>query len=101
MVTNSWGGNIALRLATRRPQVFRSLTSHEPPLLSLLENDPESAEMLEQGAGSIEAVAGKIAAGDHEGGARRETIEGAAHVPQLTTPERCVEITMRAVRQTA
>ena len=32
VATNSWGGNIALRLATRRPDVFRSLSCHEPPL---------------------------------------------------------------------
>jgi pimeloyl-ACP methyl ester carboxylesterase len=31
----------------------------------------------------------------------RETIEGAAHVPQLTTPERYVEVTTRGVRQQA
>ena len=31
VVTNSYGGNIALRLATRRPEVFRSLSCHEPP----------------------------------------------------------------------
>ena len=33
--------------------------------------------------------------------ASRETIEGAAHVPQLTTPERYIEITTRALRQKA
>ena len=31
----------------------------------------------------------------------RETIEGAAHVPQLQTPERYVEVTTRAVQQAA
>jgi hypothetical protein len=30
----------------------------------------------------------------------RETIDGAAHVPQLTTPERYVEITTHALRPT-
>lgn len=71
VVTSSWGGNIALRLATRRPEVFRSLCCHEPPLWSLLEDDPESLELLEQGVGSLEGVASKIAAGDHEGAARQ------------------------------
>ena len=33
--------------------------------------------------------------------ATRETIEGATHVPQLTTSERYVEVTTRAVRQAA
>jgi pimeloyl-ACP methyl ester carboxylesterase len=181
VVTNSGGGNIALRLATRRPDVFRSLSCHEPVLWSLLEDDPESREMLQRGARSLEAVSRRIAEGDHEGTARqfveevafgpgaweselppetraifvrnaptaldelqgpnpfsieeealsrlkipmrltdgsdsppvfprvldrlveliprvtRETIEGAAHAPQLTTPERYVEVSKRAVQ---
>jgi pimeloyl-ACP methyl ester carboxylesterase len=184
VVTNSYAGNIALRLATRRPEVFRSLSCHEPPLWSLLEDDAETQEMLEQGARSLEAVGRRIAEGDHEGAARqfveevafgpgawenelppetraifvqnaptfldelqdpnadavdpdglttleipvrltmgtesppmfprvidrlaeliprvtRETIDGAGHVPQLTTPERYVEVTTRAVQQAA
>ena len=179
VVTSSWGGNIALRLATRRPDVFRSLSCHEPPLWSLLEGDAESEEMLQQGAQSDEEVGRRIAAGDHEGAARqfveevafgpgawehelpaetravfvqnaptyldelqdqldvdpdalallempvrltegseslsvfprvidrlanliprvtRETIEGVAHVPQLSNPERYVEVTTRALQ---
>jgi pimeloyl-ACP methyl ester carboxylesterase len=184
VVTNSYGGNIALRLATRRPEVFRSLSCHEPPLFSLLEDDPESRELLQQGARSDQAVGRRIAQGDHEGAARqfveevafgpgawerelppelraifvnnaptyldeledptgsggdedalaqlelpvrltqgsaspptfpavidrlveliprvsREIIHGAAHVPQLTMPERYVEITTRALRRAA
>jgi len=184
VVTNSYGGNIALRLATRRPEVFRSLSCHEPPLWSLLENDPESRQILQQGARSLQAVGRRIAQGDHEGAARqfveevafgpgawenelppemraivvdnaptfldelndpnqlrideealsylelpvrltqgsaspptfpalidrlveliprvsRETIDGAAHVPQLTMPERYVEVTTHAVQRAA
>ena len=71
VVTNSYGGNIALRLAMRRPQLFRSLTCHEAPLWGLLEDDPESQEALAQGARSLEAVGARIAAGDHEGAARQ------------------------------
>jgi pimeloyl-ACP methyl ester carboxylesterase len=184
VVTNSYGGNIALRLGAKRPEVFRSLSCHEPPLWGLLEDDPESQEMLQQAARSLEAVGKRIAEGDHEGAARqfveevafgpgawenelppetraifvqnaptfldelqdpnqvnvdgdalarleipvrltdgsesppmfprvinrlveliprvtRETIDGAAHVPQLTTPERYVELTTRAVQPAA
>ena len=184
VVTNSGGGNIALRLATRRPDLFRSLSCHEPALWGLLEDDPESQEMLQQGARSLEAVGRRIAQGDHEGAARqfveevafgpgawdnelppesraifvqnaptaldelqgpnpanideeamprlempvrltngsesppifprvidrlvglvprvtRETLEGAGHVPHLTTPERYVEVTTRGVQQHA
>jgi pimeloyl-ACP methyl ester carboxylesterase len=71
VVTSSWGGNIALRLATRRPDVFRSVTCHEPPLWDLVWYDPESQAMLQQGAGSDESVGRKIADGDHEGAARQ------------------------------
>jgi pimeloyl-ACP methyl ester carboxylesterase len=181
VATNSWGGNIALRLATRRPDVFRSLSCHEPPLWSLLEGDAESQELLQRGARSLEEVGRRIAAGDHEGAARhfveeiafgpgawedelpaemralfvqnaptyldelqdpnqlnidrdllarleipvrltegsesppvfarvidrlvkliprvtREIIDGAAHVPQLSTPERFVELTTPALK---
>ena len=184
VVTNSGGGNIALRLATRRPDLFRSLSCHEPALWGLLEEDPASQEILRQTARSFEAVGRRIARGDHEGAARqfveevafgagawanqlppesraifvqnaptfldelqstnapnidqeatsrlkipvrltngsesppiflrvidrleeliprvtRETIEGAAHIPHLTTPERCVQVTTRGVRQHA
>ncbi len=181
VVTNSLGGNIALRLATRRPDVFRCLICHEPPLWSLLEGDAESQAMLQQGAKSLESVGRRLAEGDYEGAARqfveevavgpgawetilppevramfvrnaptfldelrdpaqfsidedalrrlgmpvhltqgsesppsfprvidrlielipgasRETIEGAAHLPHMTTPEAYVAATARAVR---
>ena len=180
VVTSSYGGNIALRLATRSPHLFRSLSCHEPPLWGLLDDDADSQAMLQQGAHSLEEVRRRIAAGDHEDAARRfvedvafgpgawenelpaearaifvdnaptfldelhdpsqldvdrqalsrleipvrltqgsespplfprvidrliaviprvtrETIEGAAHVPHLTTPERYVELTTHAL----
>ena len=71
VVTNSYGGNFALRLAARRPELFRSLSCHEPPLWGLLAEDAESQELMEQGASSLEAVAKRIAGGDHEGAARQ------------------------------
>jgi pimeloyl-ACP methyl ester carboxylesterase len=71
VVTNSYGGNIALRLATRRPEIFRSLSCHEPPLWSLLEGHPEAQEFLQHGARSLDAVGRRIADGDHEVAARQ------------------------------
>ena len=71
LVTSSWGGNIALRLACRRPELFRSLTCHEPPLWGLLADDPDSQAMLSQGDQSLESVGSRIAAGDDEGAARQ------------------------------
>jgi pimeloyl-ACP methyl ester carboxylesterase len=71
VATNSYGGNIALRLATRRPEIFRSLSCHEPPLWSLLEGDPERQEILQQAARSLDGVGRWIADGDHERAARQ------------------------------
>ena len=71
VVTNSLGGNIALRLATRRPELFRSLTCHEPPLFSLLKDDPESGLMLSQSAARLQSVGRRIADGDHAGAAKQ------------------------------
>ena len=183
VVTSSLGGNIALRLACRRPDLFRSLTCHEPPLWGLLADDPESQAILSQSARSLEAVGSRIEAGDHEAAARqfadevaygrgvwdqlspevkqifvrnaptfldelrdpdqvtidadalpalempirltqgsesppvfarvidrlesliptvtRETIPGAGHIPQATTPDVYVEVTKRAIRGAA
>ncbi len=53
---NSFGASIVLRLATRRPDLFRSLTAHEPPLLGLLENAPDSKPILDEVQGRVGAV---------------------------------------------
>ena len=37
---NSFGASITLRLAGERPDLLRGLIAHEPPLLSLLADDP-------------------------------------------------------------
>jgi pimeloyl-ACP methyl ester carboxylesterase len=70
VVTNSLGGNIALRLAAKRPELVRSLCCQEPPLFGLLADDPEGQELLQHGARTLEAIGERIAAGDHEGAAR-------------------------------
>jgi pimeloyl-ACP methyl ester carboxylesterase len=71
VVANSYGGNIALRLAAKRPELFRSLSCHEPPLWELLADDPEGRERRERQARIEAAVAKRIAAGEHEGAARQ------------------------------
>ena len=40
IVGNSFGGSIALKLAVARPDLFASLTVHEPPLVGLFGDDP-------------------------------------------------------------
>ena len=47
VVGNSFGASIALGLAARRPELFRTLCAHEPPLLSLAADDPTVAQVGE------------------------------------------------------
>ena len=70
VVATSWGANIALRLACRRPEVFRGLVCHEPPLFALLADDPDSTLVLQRTGELMAAVRARLEAGDHEGGAR-------------------------------
>ena len=66
---NSFGATIVLRAAARRPDVFRSLIAHEPPLFRLLagiEFEPALAEVQER----VAAVVALLEEGDHEAGAR-------------------------------
>jgi pimeloyl-ACP methyl ester carboxylesterase len=68
---NSFGGSIALGLAARRPELFRSLIVHEPPLLGLVADDAELRPLMREFWGRIEAVADQLRAGDIEGGTKR------------------------------
>jgi len=76
IVGNSFGGSIVLRLAGERPDLFRSLTVHEPPLFRLLDNEPQAQVALSAVQERIDAVIQMLAANDLAGGAQRfvETI---------------------------
>jgi pimeloyl-ACP methyl ester carboxylesterase len=63
---NSYGGSIALGLAVRRPELLRSLSVHEPPLVGVAARDP----IVEQAAKDLETVGEIIRHGDPEAGAR-------------------------------
>jgi pimeloyl-ACP methyl ester carboxylesterase len=67
VVGNSFGASITLRLASEHPGLFRGLIVHEPPLFSLLANDPHLAPMLADVQRQIRAVVERIALGDHTG----------------------------------
>jgi pimeloyl-ACP methyl ester carboxylesterase len=71
VVGNSFGASIALRLASERPGLFRGLIGHEPPLFSLLANDPRLTAMLADVQRQIRAVVERIALGDHSGATER------------------------------
>jgi pimeloyl-ACP methyl ester carboxylesterase len=71
LVGSSLGGCIALRLAIARPQLLRSMSVHEPPLLALLIGDPETQPELEYVLGRIQIVLSELSAGKTELGCRR------------------------------
>jgi pimeloyl-ACP methyl ester carboxylesterase len=86
---NSFGASIALGLASRRPDLFRSLIVHEPPLIATA---VEGAMMKELQAG-IDKFADRLRSGDIEGGTR-QIIEDLALGPGAWEP------LPREVRQT-
>ncbi|HUF10341.1 MAG TPA: alpha/beta hydrolase [Rhodothermales bacterium] len=71
IVSNSFGTSITLRLVGDRPDLFRGLIGHEPPVLSVLGGDPQFESLLEDEERKFRLVAERIAAGDHEGGAEQ------------------------------
>jgi pimeloyl-ACP methyl ester carboxylesterase len=70
IVGNSSGGSIVLRLAGERPELFRSLIVHEPPLFDLLAGDPKGQAVLMEWRRRADAVVRLLKAGDNAGGAR-------------------------------
>ncbi|MGH7964586.1 MAG: alpha/beta fold hydrolase [Candidatus Binatia bacterium] len=67
VVGNSFGASIALRLASEHPDLFRGLIAHEPPLFSLLADDPSLSPLLVDAQRKFRAVVERIASGDHAG----------------------------------
>lgn len=66
LVGNSFGASIALGLATRRPDLIRSICVHEPPLVSLAGDDPNVA----QAGAPMTEVLSLIERGEREAAAR-------------------------------
>lgn len=77
---NSFGASIALRLASERADLFRGIIAHEPPLFSLLADDPSLLPMLEDVQRNIRSVAERIVSGDHAG-ATEQFVEAVALGP--------------------
>ncbi len=67
VVGNSFGASIALQLAVEQPDLLRGIIAHEPPLFSLLANDPSLSPMLADVQKKFRAVVERIASGDHAG----------------------------------
>jgi pimeloyl-ACP methyl ester carboxylesterase len=66
LVGNSFGGSIALSVAARRPDLVRTVSIHEPPLLEFAAGDPA----VRWGIAELNAVADLVEAGRPEQAAR-------------------------------
>lgn len=71
VVGNSYGASTALALAARRPELFRSLVAHEPPLLSIVGDDPGARAAIAETEASLRAVTERVEACDAAGGAEQ------------------------------
>lgn len=67
---NSFGASIALGLAAHRPELFRSITAHEPPLVGVVADDPDVLAHLQPMMTSIDAVLDHLRKGEDGPGAR-------------------------------
>lgn len=86
---SSFGAAITLRLAGQRPDLFRSLIAHEPPVFSLLADSPDMQPAMTEAAKRVQAVLERLRSGETAEGTRlfMETIAlGPGAWPQL--PER-------------
>ena len=66
-----FGASIALGLAARRPDLFRSLIVHEAPLMGIVADDAELWPLMKEVQDGFESVLGQLRAGDIAGGTRR------------------------------
>lgn len=70
VVGNSWGATVSLFLATRRPDLVRTLAVHEPPLFGLVRDDPVAAPVWAEVRRRTDAILERFDADDEEGAAR-------------------------------
>ncbi len=63
---NSFGAIITLRTAAKRPDLFRKMIIHEPPLMGLIKDNPNTKEAFEMLNSRVKAVMDLIAAGQME-----------------------------------
>lgn len=70
IVGSSFGGVIVLRLAAERPELFRTVSVHEPPLFGLFQG-PAAGSRIQSAQERIRAVLDLLDGGQLEAGARR------------------------------
>ena len=67
----SFGASIALGLASRRPDLVRSVVGHEPPLASVAAGDREVRVEIDAAQNAVSAVIAQVERGDARGAAER------------------------------
>lgn len=88
---SSFGGSTALGLATRRPDLLRTLAVHEPPLVGLVPDDPSAAAASE----GVPRVIEIIESGDSERAARtfvEEVARGPGYWEMMPEPSRAAMV---------
>lgn len=70
IVTNSFGGAVALEVAVSYPDRVASLCLHEPPAFAVVQDDPEMRTALERARPLEQQIIDEIGAGNHERAAR-------------------------------
>ena len=80
VVASAFGGCVALRLASERPALLRSLSVHEPPLFGLLEHEPALQHLLGDMQQHVGEVLERLRAGDLLSGTRHY-VEAVAQGP--------------------
>ncbi|MFF0388486.1 alpha/beta fold hydrolase [Kitasatospora sp. NPDC004615] len=68
---NSFGASTALGLAARRPELFRSLVAHEPPLMGIVGEDPDLRPLMRAMGEKLESVRAHLRAGENLAGAEQ------------------------------
>ncbi|MFE5814724.1 alpha/beta fold hydrolase [Streptomyces sp. NPDC056479] len=68
---NSFGASTALGLAGRRPELFRGIFAHEPPLMGIVADDPGSRPLMDDTGRRMAAVVDRLRAGEVISGARQ------------------------------
>jgi len=69
VLTSSFGGCIGLRLAGTRPELVSQMVCHEPPLMGLLDEDPEGEAIVAEERRKLERTQAFLEQGDFTTGA--------------------------------
>jgi pimeloyl-ACP methyl ester carboxylesterase len=71
IIAHSYAGAVALRLATERPEMVRSLAIHEPPFVGLLSADPSTASEGEALVAQVRELQRLVRSGQRERAAQQ------------------------------